>query len=297
MTVRRLVTGVLIVLAATVQPLRAQESVGKRFFPDQLVIAESFVEDELSLPSILSVKRGRSAGERSTRLTDFGGEIKKRITADFELSVGGGLALLEEKRGTRTGFENLNVGMKYEFFRNIPHEVVASLSLQWELGDTGKAAIGAASFDTVSPSMLVGKGFGDLPERLAMLRPLAISGLFGFEIPVRDQPTAIAWGGVIEYSLPYLTEFVRDVGLPSAIKRLVPIVETDLRTDVAGRLAGRIRGTVNPGVIWVGDTLQIGIEAVAPIDPATGHGLGVRAFVRIPLEVLFGRRAGEPLFR
>jgi len=293
----RIVAVVLIVLGTTVQPLGAQESVGRRVFSDQLVISEPFVEDEVSVPSILHLKRGRSAGERSARLTDLAGEIKKRITSAFELSLGGGLALLDEKRGARTGFENLDVGMKYEFFRNAPREAVASLALQWELGGTGKTAIGAASFDTVSPSVLAGKGFGDLPERFAILKPLAISGLFGFEIPVRDQPAAIMWGGVIEYSLPYLAEFVRDVGIPSAIKRLVPIVETDLRTDVAGRHAGRIRGTVNPGVIWVSDTLQIGIEAVAPVDTETGHGVGVRAFVRIPLEVIFGGWAGEPPFR
>src|SRR6266851_1212079 len=62
MTVWRIVAVVLIVLGTTVQPLGAQESVGRRVFSDQLVISEPFVEDEVSVPSILHLKRGRSAG-------------------------------------------------------------------------------------------------------------------------------------------------------------------------------------------------------------------------------------------
>jgi hypothetical protein len=44
-----------------------------------------------------------------------------------------------------------------------------------------------------------------------------------------------------------------------------------------GPLAGRTTGTVNPGVIWVSRYLQIGVEAIVPIDPYSGPDLGFRA--------------------
>jgi hypothetical protein len=274
----------------------AQEIVGKRLFPDQLVIAEPFVEDDASLPSILYMNRGRVDGQRSARLVNIGGEIKKRITADLEVSLGGGVTHVDDRERSVTGFDNLGIGLKYQFLRSAAHEAVASVAVQWEVGGTGRTASGAESFDTVRPSLLVGKGLGDLPEGLALLRPLAVSALLGMEVPVGEGPAALAWGAVVEYSVPYLDTFVRRVNLSLPLNRLVPLVEVDLRTDVDGRLAGRTRGTVNPGIVWIGDPLQIGIEAVAPLDHRTGHGLGVRAFVRVPLEAIFGDRAGQPIF-
>jgi hypothetical protein len=56
------------------------------------------------------------------------------------------------------------------------------------------------------------------------------------------------------------------------------------------------RGTVNPGFIWVSDVLQIGTEVVIPLEAQSGHGLGARAFVRVPLEAIFGDRACQPIF-
>jgi hypothetical protein len=44
-----------------------------------------------------------------------------------------------------------------------------------------------------------------------------------------------------------------------------------------GPLAGRTTGTVNPGAIWVSRYLQVGVEAIVPIDPHSGPDLGFRA--------------------
>jgi hypothetical protein len=276
-------------------PLGAQETVGKRLFPDQLVIAEPFVEDEISLPSILYMKRGRADGQRSARLVTIGGEIKKRITSDLELSLGGGLTHMDDGERSVTGFDNLDIGLKYQFLRSAAHEAVAAVVVLWEVGGTGRTASGAESFDTVRPSLLAGKGLGDVPEALALLRPLAVTARLGAEVPVAGRTAVLAWGAVLEYSVPYLDAFVRPVGLPPPLNGFVPLVEVDLRTDLDGRLAGRARGTVNPGVVWITDTLQIGTEVVIPLDAQSGHGLGVRAFVRIPLEAIFGDRAGRPI--
>jgi len=207
----------------------------------------------------------------------------------------GGLTHLDEDGHTITGFDNLDIGLKYQFLRSPAHEAVAAVAVLWEVGGTGRSASGAESFDTVRPALLVGKGLSDVPERLALLRPLAITASLGAEVPVGDRSAALAWGAVVEYSLPYLDAFVQPTRLPPPLNQFVPLVEVDLRTDVEGRLAGRTRGTVNPGVVWTSDLLQIGAEVVIPIDAQSDHGLGARAFFRIPLEAIFGERAGRPI--
>lgn len=294
----RLACALLLLLAAAPGSApSAQEVVGRRLFSDQLVISEPFVEDEVSLPSVLFMRRGRTDGQRPARLTKIEGEVKKRITRDFELSLSGGLTQLDEGRGqSTTGFENLDVRVKYQVLRSELHEAVASAALTWEVGGTGRRATGAMSSDTISPALLVGKGLGDLPATFEYLRPLAISGLAGLDIPLGRDPTALAWGVVFEYSLPYLELFVRHMHLPSPVDRFVPLVEAEMHTDLKGATAGKVRGTVNAGIVWVGNTLQIGVEAVAPLDDRAGTGPGVRAFVRIPLEEILGKRLGQPIF-
>jgi hypothetical protein len=290
---------IALVAALALMPptqLGAQEIVGKRLFVDQLVIPEPFVEDEILLPSILYMKRGRVDSQRAAHLVNIGGEIKKRITEDLEVSLGGGVTHVDDEERSVTGFDNLDVGLKYQFLRSAAHEAVASVAVLWEVGGTGRAASGAESFDTVRPDLLVGKGLGDLPDGLALLRPLAVSARLGAEVPVGERRAALAWGAVVEYSVPYLETFVWPVGLPPPLNGFVPLVEVDLRTDFDGRLAGRARGTVNAGFIWVSDVLQIGTEVVIPLDAQSVHGLGARAFVRVPLEAIFGDRAGQPIF-
>src|SRR5262245_12452162 len=128
---------------------RAQDTIGKRFFPDQLIVPEPFVEDELSLPALVYVRP----------TTSIGIELKKRITSDLEASAGSAYDVVSGDSDSRTsGFQNLELGLKYQFFESATHEAVASVALGWDVGGTGSRSAGAASFDTVSAGLLAGKG-------------------------------------------------------------------------------------------------------------------------------------------
>jgi hypothetical protein len=49
------------------------------------------------------------------------------------------------------------------------------------------------------------------------------------------------------------------------LRRLTPIVEASFQSPVANSFAGeRTTGTVNPGIIYSGDTYQLAIEAMIP---------------------------------
>src|SRR5438094_7957113 len=83
-----------------------------------------------------------------------GAELKKRLTADFELSLGG--SLLERSpdgKPTTTGFGNLEVGLKYQVVRDPSREALPSIALNGEVGGPGRAAAGAESLEPFSPAV------------------------------------------------------------------------------------------------------------------------------------------------
>lgn len=296
-------------------PAAAHGLAGKRFFPSTIAIDDPFVSDELTLPSILHIKRPASGDEPPTRETEISGELSKRITTFFGFSLEGELVHLDpEGAPGLTGPGNLEVGLKWQALTSGAHEALLSFGLGWEVGGTGRKATEAESFDVVTPSILFGKGFGDLPESLWILKPLALTGVAGVAIPTRPStrkvtvdgdeveaeierhPHVLRWGFALEYSLPYLSSYVRDVGLPSVLRRLVPLVEVELQTPLDRGQAGTTTGTVNPGVIWTGRFFQVGLEAVVPINERTGKNVGVRAMLHFLLDDLFPASLGRPLF-
>lgn len=269
--------------------------IGQRFFPATLAIDDPFVADELSLPTVLHIKnRGSEEGPPSLQ-TDGSGELSKRLSPDLGVSLGGTYTLLDPDPGdSMSGFDNMEVSLKYVFWKSAPHETLFSAGVSWDVGGTGSKKIGAESFDTVTPQLFFGKGFGDLPESVEWLKPLALTGAFGLDIPTRRHnqtisvnddgdveverelnPKVVQWGFSMQYNLQYLQSFVRDVGLPAPINRFIPLVEFAMQTPVEGRDAGRTTGTVNPGLIWFGRYCQLGVEAVIPVNTRTGKNVGV----------------------
>jgi len=71
----------------------------------------------------------------------------------------------------QSGFDNLGIGAKYQFYESDAHETILSLGLDADLGGTGAARVGAERFTVLTPAIFVGKGFGDLPDSLSALRP------------------------------------------------------------------------------------------------------------------------------
>jgi len=261
-----------------------------------------------------------------TKVTVISGEYSKTITRSLGVSIGGEFRHLNPDEGTtENGFGNLALGAKYQLFTNAPHEALLSLGLDVDLGGTGSRSVGAESFSTLSPVLLFGKGFGDLPEALNLLKPLAITGRLGVDIPTRGKnvtttvlptndeqvtdnvaeierditynPVVLSWGFTVQYSLQYLQAFVKDVGLGAPFDRMIPLVELPLETCLNRGCGGRTTGTVNPGLIWFGKYLQLGLEAAIPINDRSGKNIGVRGLVHFFIDDLFPQSLGRPIFR
>jgi hypothetical protein len=287
--------------------------VGSRFFPATLAIDDPCVADELSLPTLAWSKTGDTPAAREI---DVSTEFSKRITESFGVSIASTWTNLKmPDMPSQSGFQNLELTAKYQFLTWAEHEFVMSAALVTELGNTGAAGVGAESFTTYTPTLYVGKGFGDLPDSAGWLRAFGLTGQLGYAIPsssssitvdpdsgdvaIDRHPRFLSYGFSLQYSMPYLKSNVIDLGLPDFINRLVPLVEATFQTPVSNNQGTGLitTGTVNPGVIWVGDYFQVALEAIVPINHASGTGVGGMVQLHLYLDDLFPRSIGAPLFR
>ena len=196
------------------------------------------------------------------------------------------------------------------------YEALLAVGLSAEVGGTGSRAVGSDTFSTLSPGLFFGKGFGDLPDTVPFLRPLALTGVLAVNVPTRRatvttqvdplsgalsqeverHPITLSWGVTLQYNLQYLQAFVKDVGLGAPFNRMIPLVELALDTCLNRGCGGQTTGTVNPGLIWFGKYLQLGVEATIPINTRSGKNVGVLGLVHIFIDDLFPQSLGRSLF-
>ncbi len=233
------------------------------------------------------------------------------------LTIGDGYSIQKvANQSAHTGFDNAALNVLYEFFENDKHEAITSIGLNWEIGGSGRHSLGNDSFSTFTPTFYFGKGFGDLPDNLPFLRPFAITGTLGLAIPTRagnrsiavdpvtgqktvsvdHNPNRLRWGLALEYSLIYLQQHVKDIGLKAPFDHLIPLVEFAMSTPLNRGVDNLTTGTINPGVIWSGQYYQVGVEAIIPINNHTGHNVGVVAQVHFYLDDLLPKIFSKPLF-
>jgi hypothetical protein len=284
-------------------------NVGNRIFATTLSIDDPCVDDELSL----SVAKFKSGDNPSATEWDFPGEYFKSITENFGVSIDDAwISRLFPGAKAHEGFDNLTTSFLYEFIRDAHDEVVMSVALDASWGGTGSRAVGAEPFTTLTPTWLFAKGFVFLPESIKLLRPFGVTAQVGYSAPVESSavldngsgllittrnPQFLVWGGSLQYSMPYLKSYVEDFGLPGLLNHLVPIVEVSLETQTGNFDGGTITtGTISPGVFYQTDKYQFGVEAIIPVNRASGDGTGVVANVHFYLENIFPNSIGKPLF-
>jgi hypothetical protein len=283
MSFTRLHIGAIAVLAAlvTCDVAQAHGVVGSRFFPATIATDDPFAADELALPTI-----GFGQGEE-----DYDFEWSKSIFKGFSISFGGGYV---DAHGL-SGWDNFEITPTWQFLTDADGEFVASAAMSFEIGGSGSASV-ADRFTTYTPKILFGKGFGQLPDSMALLRPLAVTGVIGYAIPgTSTESKRLEWGGALEYSLLYLQTNVRDQGFSNFVAHLTPVVEFSLETptDAGG---GGTTGTINPGLIWSGQYVQFAAEAVIPVNGASGNTVGGMVQLHFYMDDIFPGSLGSPIF-
>ena len=271
---------------------------GERFFPATILTDDPFVADEISLPQVSL----NPPGPDDSQLTNIEIDLSKRITRDIGFTIGDEWQRLRSPGVTSVGgLGPLRTGAQYQLFVDGPHQALGLLGLTATWGHTGRAAVGAPDFTTLSPTFDFGKGFGDIPRSLTFLRPFAITGNLGFDFPTQattagvPNPNNFRYGFAFEYSFPYLECCVKDVGLRAPFNQLIPLVEVAFTTPISRAPANQTTGTIQPGIIWAGPYFQIGAEAIIPANRGTGHGYGGVVQLHFYLDDIFPRSIGRPI--
>jgi hypothetical protein len=265
----------------------AHGRVGDRFFPATIAVEDPIAADELGFP----------AARFQDGETEYELEWAKRITPHIAFSLG--TAYLRGDEGD--GFGNIETGLKYQFYTNEVHESVLAAGIDVEWGGTGARRVGAEDVTTIAPTLYFGRGLGDAP--IDWLRPFAVTGSLAYVQGVQDRtdageavPHSVSYGFTLQYSLPYLATQVHDYGWPRWVNRLTPIVEVAIDEPIANRSEERTTGTINPGLLWSGRYVQLGAEAIIPINGDSGQSVGAALQLHFYVDDLFPRSFGRPLF-
>jgi hypothetical protein len=258
--------------------------IGQRFFPATISSDDPFAADELALPTVTAFDHE----------TGYDFDYAKSIVPGFAIGVGlGYVHATPPGDPAATGFTNLDLSPTLELYRSPEHEFILSAGLDWEIGGSGSNRT-ADRFSTYTPSIKFGKGFGDLPDGMAYLRPLAITATIGYVIP--GEPSAsrsVEWAGAVEYSFLYLQNNVRDLGLGAFVAQLTPLVEYRFSSPSGG---GGTTGTINPGSAWSGQHEQVAVESIIPVNHASGNDVGIIAQLHFYVDDLFPDSLGTPIF-
>ena len=90
--------------------------VGARFFPATLATDDPCVADEMSLPTVAWSKTGDVPPAKEL---DISGEISKRITEDFGVSIGSGWTQIRQPGNpTISGFGDLETTFQYQLLKD-----------------------------------------------------------------------------------------------------------------------------------------------------------------------------------
>ena len=282
-------------------PAFAHAICGNRIFPATLGIDDPGVGDEIALPTLSAspldpgtAQRGYSASFNYT----------KTLFPGFGLSVGYGPQWVTTTAAAQGGygFGDLTTGIKYNFFCAPGWEFMASAGVNVDWGNTNTGGMGN-TFNTYSPGLNAGLGFGALPKSLNVLRPFAVTAAIGEDIPGQSwtdgaqNANVLNWGFTIQYSLPYYNSNVGQID-NAFLRRLIPIAEFTFSKPVSNYAPGTnaTTGTFQPGVIYAADSWQFALEAIVPLNAASGRGNGVVGELHFYLDDIFPNTLGKPIF-
>lgn len=277
-------------------PAFAHAVCGARIFPATLGIDDPGVGDELALPTLTWLQQNSGGSQEFDATFSY----SKTIFPGFGLSVQDGASW---QRPGGYGWESLNTEAKYNFLCVPDSEFMASVGTSVIWGNTGTGTQ-TTPYNTYEPVLDVGKGLGDLPASLNVLRSFAVTAELSESVPGQawtdgnQNSTNINWGYTVQYSLPYYNSNVGQID-NDFLKHLILLTEFTFSKPVSNFAPGtnQTTGTIQPGAMYMGDTYQVSLEAVLPINSASGHGVGVVAELHFFLDDIFPNSLGKPIFQ
>ena len=268
--------------------------VGQRSF------IEPFVTEDVNPKNEFVIARPEwdHSGEADSLHLGFG--LEKKLSDRFSITLDSewdSVSPSDPQEPQATGFNNLGITLKDALYINPDHEAIVSAAVE-STAPTGSSDVGAEPDWSFKPFLLYGKGFGDLPRSLDYLRPLAIQGDAGFEVSIdHDRTTTFAHNIALEYSIPYLQQFVRDLGIDYPFKDLIPVVEFNFEHGVHGEEEGKSSIITTPGIVYMDRYIELGVAGRFPLNDTAYQDMnwGVIGIVDLFIDDIFPQTKWQPL--
>jgi hypothetical protein len=296
---------------AEAAPAHAHAIAGDHYFPDTFTIDSPAVSDDLDLPGVMLQKHQADGGEVMDRELPF--SVSRLLAPGWQFGIDSGYDWRRSSSTQKSGFEAVTLSLKSQILRDDDDESLATLGLGWSVGHSGAKGIGADATNSFNPGVSVGQGFGNLPQYLFFLRPVAVTGAIEAALPIsrrsamnlavdpasgglfpQESPATdrLHWGFAISYS----THYIQDWGphwpyQHEPLNQFVPLVEFSF--DSANHAA--TTGTANPGLVYVGECFQFLVEASLPLNQATGRTVGAQMQLTWFLDELLPALFEKPL--
>jgi hypothetical protein len=234
--------GVAIVAATLVFPITALAHgvVGGYKFLEPIVAEDANPKNEFDVlaPSWYRTTDGREFS--------LGSSLEKKLSDNSSLAVRTEWIASSPKEGPyETGFNNLEVMLKYAFLTIPEHQFRLSIAGLMNL-PTGNPSVQDQSHTSIGPELLWAKAMGDLPDTLKYLRPIGLQGDFGYLPAIGGHTSHEMFADeVVEYSIPYLSDSVKDFGLKWPLRNMYLSVGRDLSRcppDSRHRVHGSLHG-------------------------------------------------------
>jgi hypothetical protein len=302
---------IMLAMLGGIHSAHAHGIAGNRFFPGTLSFDDPAVADEAILPNFASFKSPIDGGNVVDNRFDW--SFFRLLTPTLGVDVDSAWVHRNWGNALRSGFDVTSLGLKGLVYRNDLHEMLVSARLGWGIGHSGAQGISANAPDLLQPGIFFGKGFGDLPDGLAWLRPFGITGAVTLDHPMTgssinfgiDPQTGqlgplltrnvdiLHWGFALEFSTLYLTSRFTPGKLPKdePLNQLVPLVEFSFDSPRGEKTIA----TVNPGLSYVAVSWQLAAEAIVPLNSESGRSIGARAQLLLFLDEVIPSLFGKPL--
>ena len=195
---------------------------GNRYFVGTMTFDDPSVADEAIVPNFSTLNHPVDGGSAVDNRFDW--SFTRLLTPVLQVEIDSGWIHRNWPTARSSGFATTDVGIKSEIYRNNQHEMLVAAGALWGIGRSGAQIVGADEPNSFQPGVFFGKGFGDLPDWLAWLRPFGITGAFVDELPFGTTTTGLApnatgkfqsslvptvetvhWGLSLQYSTYYLT--------------------------------------------------------------------------------------------
>jgi hypothetical protein len=202
--------------------------------------------------------------------------IDKNYVPRFSVGAGSSWSAVTPYQGpSLNGFDGLTTFAKYAFFYSLEHEFLLSIAIQVRV-PAGNSQIQAENHTQVGPVFLWEKGLGDVPNSplLKYFRPFGVQSDFGYVPAVGGHTYHHMFAdAVVEYSFPYLSNNVEDLGMRPPFRNLFLFNEINydqLITGPSGQTFPTLLAT--PGLAYVGYHFELAVATQFALNNASRPG-------------------------